>query len=223
MSVTEAIQTQRTIRAFKDEPVAEGVMREVLDLARLAPSNSNTQPWRIDIVSGDARQRLQEAIFAQIKAGIKPDPAFPPGGSGLKGRYKERQRECAYQYFGAVGIDKDDKQARLNLSMKNYEFFGAPHAAFISYPQTMHRANALDIGIFLQTIMLLFLERGIASCPQGALATYPGPVKAMLPIPEENAILCGLSFGYPDMDAQINSPAAKMGRESVDVFASITS
>ena len=223
MSVTEAIQTQRTIRAFKDEPVAEGVMREVLDLARLAPSNSNTQPWRIDIVSGDARQRLQEAIFAQIKAGIKPDPAFPPGGSGHKGRYKERQRECAYQYFGAVGIDKDDKQARLNLSMKNYEFFGAPHAAFISYPQTMHRANALDIGIFLQTIMLLFLERGIASCPQGVLATYPGPVKAMLPIPEENAILCGLSFGYPDMDAQINSPAAKMGRESVDVFASITS
>ena len=111
----------------------------------------------------------------------------------------------------------------MSLSMKNYEFFGAPHAAFISYPQSMHRANALDIGIFMQTIMLLFVERGIASCPQGALATYPGPVKAMLPIPEENAILCGLSFGYPDMDAQINAPAAKMSRESVDVFASFSS
>ena len=78
------------------------------------------------------------------------------------------------------------------------------------------------LNALLQTILLLFVERGIASCPQGALATYPGPVKAMLPIPEENAILCGLSFGYPDMDAQINSQAAKMGREDIDVFASFT-
>ena len=223
MNVTEAVQARRTIRAFKEEPVPEAVIREVLELARQAPSNSNTQPWRIDIVSGEARQRLQEAIFEEINAGTRPYPAFPPGGSGLKGRYKERQRECAFQYFGAVGIDKEDKQARMALSMKNWEFFGAPHAALLSYPETMHRANALDIGIFLQTLMLLFVERGIASCPQGALATYPGPVKAMLPVPEENAILCGLSFGYPDLDAQINSAAAKMDREPVDVFASITS
>ena len=223
MNVSEAVQARRTIRAFQEEPVPESVIREVLELARHAPSNSNTQPWRIDIVSGDARRRLQDAIFEEINADIKPSPAFPPGGSGLKGRYKERQRECAFQYFGAVGIDRDDKKARMALSMKNWEFFGAPHAAFLSYPETMHRANAIDIGIFLQTIMLLFVERGIASCPQGALATYPGPVKAMLPIPEENAILCGLSFGYPDLDAQINSAAAKMDREPVDVFASITS
>ncbi len=223
MNVSEAIQARRTIRAFKEEPVPENVIREVLELARHAPSNSNTQPWRIDIVSGDARQRLQDAIFAEINSGTKPYPAFPPGGTGLKGRYKERQRECAFQYFSAVGIDKDDKQARIALSMKNWEFFGAPHAAFLSYPETMHRANALDVGIFLQTLMLLFVERGIASCPQGALATYPGPVKTMLPIPQENAILCGLSFGYPDLDVQINSAAAKMDREPVDVFASITS
>ncbi len=222
MNVCDAVKARRTIRAFKPESVPEDIIREVLDLACHAPSNSNTQPWRIDIVSGDARRRLQAAIFEQIEAGIKPNPAFPPGGSGLKGRYKERQRECAYRYFDAVGIDKDDKAARMRLSLKNYEFFGAPHAAFLSYPQTMHRANAIDMGIFLQTVMLLFIERGIASCPQGALATYPEPVKAMLPIPEGNAILCGLSFGYPDMDAQINSDAAKMDREPIDVFASIT-
>lgn len=223
MNVSEAVRTRRTIRAFKPEPVPEEVIREVLELARHAPSNSNTQPWRIDIVSGEARDQLQAAIFAEMEAGTKPNPAFPPGGSGLKGRYKERQRECAFQYFGAVGIDKEDKKARAELSLKNWEFFGAPHAAFLSYPETMHRANAIDIGIFLQTIMLLFVERGIASCPQGALATFPGPVKAMLPIPEGNAILCGLSFGYPDMNAQINSDAAKMDRESIDVFSSITS
>ena len=222
MNVTETVKARRTIRAFKKEPVPESVLREVLEIAREAPSNSNTQPWRIDIVSGEARVKLQEAIAAQMQSGAKPNPAFPPGGSGLKGRYKERQRECAFQYFAAVGIDREDKPAQRALSMKNFEFFDAPHAAFLSYPDTMHRANALDMGIFMQTIMLLFVERGIASCPQGALASYPDPVKAMLPIPENNAILCGLSFGYPDMDAQINSPAAKMGREPVDVFASFT-
>ena len=223
MNVSEAVFARRTIRAFKPDLVPEETLREILEIAREAPSNSNTQPWCIDIVSGDATNKLRAAIAEEMKAGIQPYPAFPAGGSGLKGRYKERQRECAYQYFGAVGLDRDDKAGQRALSMKNFDFFGAPHAAFFSYPETMHRANALDIGIFLQTIMLLFVERGIASCPQGALATYPGPVKAMLPIPEENAILCGLSFGYPDMDAQINSQAAKMGREAVDVFASFTS
>ena len=148
MNVSEAVQARRTIRAFLAEPVPEAIIREVLELARYAPSNSNTQPWRIDVVSGDARTRLQSAIFEEINAGVKPYPAFPPGGSGLKGRYKERQRECAYTYFAAVGIDKDDRKARAELSLKNYEFFGAPHAAFLSYPETMHRANALDVGIF---------------------------------------------------------------------------
>lgn len=222
MNVTDAVRTRRTIRAFKKEPVPESVLRDVLDIAREAPSNSNTQPWRIDIVSGEARVKLQQAISDQIQSGAKPNPAFPPGGSSLTGRYKERQRECAYQYFAAVGIHKEDKPAQRALSMKNFEFFDAPHAAFLSYPKTMHRANALDMGIFMQTIMLLFVERGIASCPQGALAAYPDPVKAMLPIPKDNAILCGLSFGYPDMEAQINSAAAKMSREDVDVFASFT-
>lgn len=222
MDVSEAVRLRRTIRAYKDTPVPEAVIREVLEIAREAPSNSNTQPWRIDIVSGEARHRLQDAIFAAMQAGVKPAPAFPAGGAGLQGRYKARQRECAYQYWGAVGIAKDDKAAQRALTMKNFEFFGAPHAAFLSYPETMNRANAIDIGIFLQTIMLLFVERGIASCPQGALATYPGPVRELLPIPEDHAILCGLSFGYPDMDAQINSAQAKMQREPVDVFASFT-
>lgn len=221
MQVTEAVLQRRTIRAFKPQPIPEELILEVLELARHAPSNSNTQPWRIDIVSGDARQRLEEEIFAEINAGVRPYPAFPPGGSGLTGRYKERQRECAFKYFDAVGIDRDDKAARAALSLKNWQFFGAPHAAFLSYPETMHRANALDIGIFMQTLMLLFVERGIASCPQGALATYPGPVKAMLPIPDENVILCGLSFGYPDHTAQINSEAAKMDREPIESFASL--
>ncbi len=221
MDVTEALKVRRTIRGFKPDPVPEDVICEVIELAKLAPSNSNTQPWNIAVVSGEARAQLEAEIRQEIQAGVKPYPAFPPGGAGLKGRYKERQYECAYRYYDAMDIAREDKQARGQLLMRNYNFFGAPHAAFLSMPETMNRANAIDIGIFLQSLMLLMVERGLASCPQGALAAYPGPVKKMLPIPEGNAILCGLSFGYPDFDAQINT--AKMDREPFEVFASITS
>jgi len=219
MDVTEALKTRRTIRAFKPDPVPEDTIREVIELAGLSPSNGNTQPWNIAVVSGKARQQLEAAIFEEINNGVKPYPAFPAGGRGLHGVYKERQRACGYRYYDSMNVAKEDMKGRQALSLKNFTFFGAPHAAFLSYPETMHRANAIDMGIFLQSLTLLFVERGIQSCPQGALATYPGPVKKRLPIPEENAILCGLSFGYPDYDAQINS--AKMGREPFEAFASI--
>ena len=221
MDVTTAMQTQRTIRAFNSEPVPETTIREVVELAKQAPSNGNTQPWNIAVVSGRAKDQVKAAILEEISRGVKPYPVFPAGGRGLQGAYKERQRACGYKYYASMDVDREDSQGRQDLMMRNYDFFGAPHAAFLSYPETMHRANAIDMGIFLQSLMLLFVERGIQGCPQGALATYPGPVKRLLPIPEDNAILCGFSFGYPDYKAKINS--AKMGREPFDSFASIIS
>jgi len=220
MKVTDAVLERRTVRGFLDTPVPDETIREIVDLARHAPSNSNTQPWHLAVVSGDARVRLEAAINAQIEAGNAPNPEFPPGGSGLKGVYKQRQIDCAFRYYDAVGIDREDRSARLALAQKNWTFFGAPHAAFLSFPRTMHRANAIDLGIFLQTLMLLMTERGIASCPQGALASYPDPVREIASVPDENAILVGLSFGYADEAAPAN--AARMDRESLDTVASFT-
>ena len=174
------MKARYSVRGFTDECVPDKTIHEIIDTARLAPSNSNTQPWHIAIVSGDARLKLEQAIADHARAGGKPNPAFPPGGSGLKGIYKDRQYDCAYRYYGTMGIDREDKVGRHKLLLKNWEFFGAPHAAFISMPQTMRRANAIDIGIFLQSIMLLFAEQGIACCPQGALASFPDQVKAGL-------------------------------------------
>ncbi|MEL0153232.1 MAG: nitroreductase [Halieaceae bacterium] len=155
MDVTEALKRRRTTRGFIGQTVPRETILEIVELASLAPSNSNTQPWHVAIASGDTL---------------------------------------------------------------NWKFFGAPHAAFISMPAYMQRAHACDLGIFLQTLMLLMTERGIASCPQGALAAFPDVVKRYLNIPEENAILVGLSFGYADDNAQINS--AKMPRESLETIAS---
>ena len=97
MDVTKAVQTQRTIRAFKPQAVPEVTIREVIELAKLAPSNGNTQPWHIVVVSGDAKEQLKAAIRKEIEEGIKPYPVFAPGGSGLKGVYKDRQRACGFK------------------------------------------------------------------------------------------------------------------------------
>lgn len=221
MNVTDAVINRATIRGFKPDPVPEETIREVIEIARNAPSNGNTQPWYISVVSGEARDNLQKAIFEGAAEGMQPNPQWPPGGMGLQGIYKERQYACADRYYGTMGIQRHEKDKRQELTMRNWEFFGAPHAAFLSMPNYMHRAHALDLGIFLQTIMLLFVERGIASCPQGALAAFPDVVRKFVHLPEENAILCGLSFGYEDVGAQINK--AKMDREPLENIASFAS
>lgn len=221
MNVTDAVLGRRTTRGFLPDPVPQEIIREVFDLARHAPSNSNTQPWHIAVVSGAARDVLEAKVFEAAKSGVEPNPAWPPGGVGLEGAYKDRQYDCAYRYYDTMGIERSDKVARMKLVQKNWQFFGAPHAAFISMPKTMHRANALDIGIILQTIMLLLTERGIGCIAQGALAAFPDIVREVAELPDENGILCGLSFGYEDKDAHINT--VKMPREPLESIVSFTS
>ncbi|WP_320837554.1 nitroreductase [Zhongshania sp.] len=204
MNVSDAISARRSIRGFKPDPVAPELLEKIFNTASLAPSNCNTQPWHIVVVSGQARIDLQTAIFAEMSAGKAPSPAFPPGDQGLTGDYKDRQYQCAFGYYGTMGIERHEKDKRFALMMKNWEFFGAPHVAFISMPTSMGPVNAIDVGIYLQTLMLVLVEHGLASCPQGALAFYPDEVKKIANIPEGNGIICGLSFGYEEVGAQIN-------------------
>lgn len=204
MNVSDAISARRSIRGFKPDPVAPELLEKIFTTASLAPSNCNTQPWHIVVVSGQARIDLQTAIFAEMSSGKAPSPAFPPGDQGLTGDYKDRQYQCAFGYYGTMGIERHEKDKRFALMMKNWEFFGAPHVAFISMPTSMGPVNAIDVGIYLQTLMLVLVEHGLASCPQGALAFYPDEVKKIANIPEGNGIICGLSFGYEEVGAQIN-------------------
>ncbi len=221
VSVSDAIRGRSSVRAFRPDPVPEDVIREIFDIARLAPSNSNTQPWHVAVVSGAARDALEALIFEEIAAGTAPNPTWPSGGVGLTGDYKQRQIDCAKGYYAEMDIEYEDRAARRELLLNNWRFFGAPHAAFFSMPETMHRANAVDVGIFLQSVMLLMAERGIGSCPQGALASYPGPVREIADIPDGNALLCGLSFGYEAEGEPANR--LRTPREPLDRIASFAS
>lgn len=209
-TVSEAMCKRCTTRGFKSDPVPQDVLQKILETAQLAPSNCNTQPWFFTVVSGQARDNLEQALMAEIMEGKAPSPAFQAGDANLEGVYRERQYSCAADYYQSMGIERQNKAARNQLVAKNWQFFGAPHVGFLTMPISMGPVNAIDIGIYLQSLMLLMVEHGLASCPQGALAFYPEPINEIAGIPEGHGILCGLSFGYADDEAQIND--VKMGR-----------
>lgn len=214
MNVSEAIKQRRSVRAYLDKPVDPKLIKKIFLQAQDAPSNCNTQPWHVVVVSGDARDKLEKAMIGQIMSGQAPTPHFTPGDQGLKDQYRKRQIDCAISLYDAMDIKYEEKEKRQQLMGRNWQFFGAPHAAFFSMPKTMSEINAVDMGIYLQTIMLLLTENGLASCPQGALAMFTDEVHKMANIPEQNAIMFGLSFGYADPEHRINS--FDVGRADLD-------
>jgi len=183
--VSEVIQQRRSVRAYLEKPVSPTIIEKIFTDAQHAPSNCNTQPWHVTVVSGKARDSLEKTMVAQIMSGDKPTPHFKPGDQDLKDEYRKRQIACAISLYDAMDIKYEEKEKRQQLMLRNWQFFGAPHVAFFSMPKSMGEINAVDMGIYLQTVMLLMTENGLASCPQGALAMYPDAVYEMANIPED--------------------------------------
>ncbi len=214
MKVSEALKARRTIRGYKKDRVPDEILKEIFELAQHSASNCNTQPWHAAVVSGEKRDQIENLMLTEIISGGQPSPGFKPFDKNMEGVYRERQIACAADYYGTMGISRDDKDARNALMVQNWQFFGAPHAAFISMPKWMGEVNAIDVGIYLQSLMLLLTEYGLSSCPQGALAYFPKSVYELCEIPEGNAIIVGLSFGYAEDDAKINT--VKMPRAALE-------
>lgn len=221
VNVSEAVATRYSVRGYLPDPVPEELVREVFEIARLAPSASNIQPWHVAIVSGDARNRIEAALCELVDAGVEPNRDFASASGTIGDVYRERRRACGFGYYDHMGVTRQDRAGRVALARKNFEFFGAPHVAFFSMPKTMGYSNAADMGILLQTVMLIMKDKGLGCIPQGALANYPDPVREIAEVPEGNGIMFGLSFGYEDTNAHIN--AVRMPREPLDVVASFTS
>lgn len=213
MNVSDAIIKRRSVRAYKEQAVDSDLIETLFVQSQQSPSNCNTQPWHVVVVSGDARKQLENAMVSDILAGKTPTPHFKPGDQDLSGDYRKRQIDCAISLYDAVGVKYEEKDKRKELMLRNWQFFGAPHVAFFSMPKSMSEINAVDMGIYLQSLMLLMTENGIACCPQGALAMYPTPVYELANIPEDNVIMFGLSFGYAKDEAPINQ--YDVGREDI--------
>ncbi|MCP5092725.1 MAG: nitroreductase [Gammaproteobacteria bacterium] len=204
LSVTDAIKTRRAVRIFTDQPVAEEVVRDILEVASYAPSNSNLQPWNVYVVTGDALQEALQSINDGLYTdGNMEEPEFPTYPEKLREPYRQRRSECGERMYQALGIAREDKPARIKQVMKNYYFFGAPVGVFITMDESMDMGQAMDIGIYSQNVMLLAKERGLDTCPQVSWTQWPKRVKTALGIGEGERLMIGIALGY-GADEEVN-------------------
>ena len=209
MSVISLLEERYSARAYLNKPVRQALLEAIFKQAQQAPSNCNVQPWQTCVVSGDKKEQLKNDLIATVMKGESPNPDFNwlPKYEGI---HRDRQFGSANALYSAIGVTREDKKGRQMAMIRNWQFFDAPHVGFLTMPLSMGAVNAIDVGIYLQSLMLLMVEHGLASCPQGALAFYPDPICDIAGIPEGHGILCGLSFGYADEEAKINE--VHMGR-----------
>ena len=183
----------------------EETLRAVFSLAGAAPSNSNTQPWHVEVVSGAARNRLSEELrAAHVEQRMSPD--FPYQPERYRGAYDRRRRAAGAVMYDALGIGRDDHAGRDAFNAESLDFYGAPHVALLFLPSTAEERMAADVGMYGQTLLLALTAHGIASCPQGLLSFYADTVRESLGIADRK-LLFGVSFGYADASAPVNSVA----------------
>ncbi|MFL0796434.1 MAG: nitroreductase family protein [Cellvibrionaceae bacterium] len=214
MTFDEILHKRRSVRGFlPGEEVPAEILRDVFLAAQRAPSNCNVQPWQVFVVSGHKRKKLAKALVAEARSKSPKNPDFGEMPS-FTGEYRKRQVACAFALYDALDIERDDREERFENMLRNFEFFDAPHVAFICMPKEYETVNAIDVGAYLQTLMLAMADRGLACCAQLALSYYPDVVHQFLPIPQDMGVLVGLSFGYEDQEHPAND--TRTSRASVE-------
>ena len=189
------VASRRSMRAFKPDPVPRAVIEAVMGGAQQAPSNCNTQPWFVHVVTGDTLEQLRATLPTQFAAG-EMALDFPYDGQ-YDGVYKERQYASATALYDALGISRDEKAARNNWFMRNFTFFDAPAVAFFTLPSQFGLREACDLGMYAQTVMLGLVAHGLGSCPQTSLGFMANVIRPALGLGDHEKLMFGLSFGFP--------------------------
>ena len=201
MNVSDAVHRRASVRAFLPDPVPDDTIRRLLESAARAPSGGNVQPWRIYVVNGDAMERFR-TVVAEGGAGEAEYPIYP---DKLWEPYRTNRFELGELMYQTMGIERDDKAGRFAHLARNFDFFGAPAGLFCFIDRGMGSAQWSDLGMFLQTFMLLAQEAGIDTCPQEAWAPWHEVVQEFVGAPDEEMLFCGMAIGHADPDAPVNS------------------
>jgi nitroreductase len=204
MSLVDAIFQRRSVRGFLPKTVPEETMRNVFEQAQQAPSNCNTQPWYTVVASGDLRDSLRDQFIGRAMAGAPSEPDFSYV-SKFEGVYRGRQVDCAAALYGEMEIARDDKTGRNRAALRNFEFFDAPHVAFLCMDRSFGATIAVDVGIYAQTLMLAMTAQGISSCAMGSLRSHPDLVRAAFGLEENIGVVFGICFGYDDSEVKANN------------------
>ena len=201
MDVTEAVDSRKSIRAFLDKAVDDSLIKELLEKSSRAASGGNLQPWKIYVING----KTMNSFHKFQSEWTEPEtPAYAIYPENLKEPYKTSRYEVADDMDSLLGIEREDKEARFKQVLKNYEFFGAPAAFFCFVDRQMGRPQWSDLGMFLQTFMLLAREAGLDTCPQEAWAMKQESVTAFVEAPDELMLFCGMAIGYQDESEKVN-------------------
>jgi len=202
MKVTDAVLARSSTRAFLDKAVDDSLIRKILTLAARSPSGGNLQPWKIYVINGPS---MKTFLDFQSTWSEPESPAYEIYPPNLKEPYRTSRHELGEQMYELLGIARDDKSARLTQVMQNFKFFGAPAAIFCFVDIQMGPPQWSDLGMFLQTFMLLAKEAGLDTCAQEAWSMKHDSVSKFVKAEDSDILFCGMAIGYRDNNAIINS------------------
>ncbi|MCV7221807.1 nitroreductase [Mycolicibacterium elephantis] len=220
MNVYQAVESRRAVRGFLDRPVPVEVLRRVLAAATFAPSGSNLQPWHIYVVTGAPLCQLKKLATERVTAGDPWDEReFEMYPRDLKSPYRERRSAFGRERYSALGIEREDWEARQRAAIANWDCFGAPAALFCYIDRDLGRPQWADLGMYLQTVMLLLRAEGLHSCPQMAWSQVRRTVADIVSPPDHLMLFCGMSIGYEDPAVEY----IRTGRAALDETATFIS
>lgn len=214
MNVTDALKARISVRAFKPDSVPEATVREIIDVARCAPSGGNLQPWKVIAVAGAERDAVSALAKANLP-GVEDDrPVYP---HNLWEPYRTRRFKVGEAMYALLGIPRENKPARLMHLAQNFDFFGAPVGLFFIIDKRMGHGQWAHLGMFMQSVALAALERGVQSCMQEAWARMRAPLATHFALEEYDYLYCGMALGYADMTKPVNT--LRSDRAPVDEIA----
>lgn len=219
MKVSDAVASRMSCRAFLDTPVPGATVRAILDAARQTPSGGNVQPWFVHALAGRRLAELKAVVRIEVAKNPLGDGSheydiYPPG---LGEPYRSRRHKAGEDLYGTLGIPRDDKPARLQQLARNYDFFGAPVGLFFHLDRGMGSPQWSDVGMYMQTVMLLAREHGLHTCAQEIWSRVPATVAKFLGVPGNLLLFAGMALGYADAAHPVNS--LRTDRAPLEEFA----
>lgn len=206
--VDQAITSRRSIRAFLPTPVAREDIEAILDVARRAPSGSNTQPWKVYVLTGESKARLSESVLAAYdhpEVDTQHREEYPYYPRTWVDPYQSRRRKVGWDLYGLLGIGRADKERMRAQHARNFRFFDAPVGIIFTIDRVMEQGSWLDYGMFLEAVMVGARARGLDTCPQAAFTQFHRIIGEHLGLSADEMVVCGMSMGYANPDAVENT------------------
>lgn len=216
LTVEDAIRGRTSTRAYKKTPPSREIIVRILETAGRAPSGSNIQPWRVYVLSPEAKAAVSKELLQLYNTTGEGERGYNYYPVKWREPYLARRRACGWGLYSTLDITREDKEGMHRQRAENYDFFGAPVGLIFTLDKDMELGSWLDMGMFLQSVMIAARQFGLETCAQAALCNYHTVLARQLPIPATETVVCGMALGYPDESAKVNSFVTE--REPLDVF-----